>query len=402
MIVPYKEEHTSLMEPMLIPVQSVHYSQLADLAFELTRLATGFQESLPESARLSLVEAVRGMNCYYSNLIEGHDTHPISIENALKKKFSKESKQRNLQLEAKAHIAVQQWLDEGCLSPVETTVAAITEIHRRFCELLPADLLKVEDRDTKQSFEVVPGKFRDRPVVVGEHLPISPAQIPTFLNRFEQVYSSLGAAQGIIATAAAHHRLLWIHPFLDGNGRVARLMSHASLMRHLKSNALWSVARGLARKVDTYKQLLAECDQQRRGDLDGRGNLSEENLVRLTQFFLETCIDQVQFMQDLMRPDSLRNRILVWTNEEIQAGRLSDKAARLFEAMLYRGKLSRSEAVEVLNVSERHARRIMGEIEDTGAIRSSGPREPFTLCFPYKLAIRWLPGLYPEMKKPVE
>ena len=62
------------------------------------------------------------------------------------------------------------------------------------------------------------------------------------------------------AAAAAHHRLLWIHPFLDGNGRVARLMSHAMLLDTLESGGVWSIARGLARNVAAYKGHLAACD----------------------------------------------------------------------------------------------------------------------------------------------
>jgi Fic family protein len=50
------------------------------------------------------------MNCYYSNLIEGHDTHPVDIERALKNDYSQDRRKRDLQLEAKAHIAVQRWI----------------------------------------------------------------------------------------------------------------------------------------------------------------------------------------------------------------------------------------------------------------------------------------------------
>ena len=77
-----------------------------------------------------------------------------------------------------------------------------------------------------------------------------------------------------MAAAAAHHRLLWIHPFLDGNGRVARLMSYAMLLETLDTNGIWSIARGLARNVADYKAYLADCEMRRRNDLDGRENLS--------------------------------------------------------------------------------------------------------------------------------
>src|SRR5687768_2493678 len=130
--------------------------------------------------------------------------------------------------------------------------------------------------------------------------------VPRFLHRFEEVYSKLGKTETILALSAAHHRLTWIHPFLHGNGRVARLISHAILLEALDSGAVWSVARGLARNVDIYRRHLAACDLTRRNDLDGRGNLSEENLAAFTRFILVTCLDQVTFMERLVQPDQLR------------------------------------------------------------------------------------------------
>jgi Fic family protein len=53
------------------------------------------------------------MNCYYSSLIENHNTTLIDIERALKDDFAKEPEKRNLQLEAKAHIEVQAMIDRG-------------------------------------------------------------------------------------------------------------------------------------------------------------------------------------------------------------------------------------------------------------------------------------------------
>ena len=201
---------------------------------------------------------------------------------------------RDLQLEAKAHITVQKWIDAGGLKGRAVTSDGIREIHRRFCELLPEDLLWVEDPETKERVRVVPGELRKRDVKVGTHIAISPGAVPRFLKRFEEVYGRLSKTDSILGAAAAHHRLVWIHPFVDGNGRVARLMSHAMLLETLDTGAVWSVARGLARNVDAYKGHLAACDITRRNDLDGRGNLSEEALAGFTEFFLRICIDQVE------------------------------------------------------------------------------------------------------------
>jgi Fic family protein len=390
-------ESPSLMEPLLIGDGSRHRGALTDLAFDLARKSAGFRRSLPPSLLASLSDLVRAMNCYYSNLIEGHDTHPVDIERALKNDYSLDARKRDLQLEAKAHIAVQKWIDSGSLKGgLAIKADGICEIHRRFCELLPEDLLWVEDPATKDRLCVVPGELRRRGVRVGTHVAISPGALPRFLERFEQVYGSVGKTESIVSTAAVHHRLLWIHPFLDGNGRVARLMSHATMLDMLDTGAVWSVARGFARRVSDYKALLANCDRTRRNDLDGRGTLSEEALAEFTQFFLKVCIDQVDFMERLVQPDRLRARILVWAEEEIRLGELPPKSGNILEAVLYRGELPRGEAGAVAGTGERQARRIVSALLDKEVLTSDGPRAPLRLAFPAMLASRWMPGLFPE------
>jgi Fic family protein len=390
-------EIVSLMEPVLIGDGSRHRGELTDLALDLTQKSAGFRRSLPPSLLTSLAELVRAMNCYYSNLIEGHDTHPVDIERALKNDYSQDARKRDLQIEARAHITVQHWIDRGGLmGGLAIRAEGICEIHRRFCELLPEDLLWVEDPATKQKVRLVPGELRTRDVKVGSHVAISPGALPRFLERFAQVYGNVGKTESIIATAAAHHRLLWIHPFTDGNGRVARLMSHAMMLDVLDTGAVWSVARGLARNVREYKALLANCDLPRRNDLDGRGTLSEEALAEFTRFFLGICIDQVDFMESLVQPDRLRARILLWAEEEIRLGLLPPKSGSILETVLYRGELPRGEADTILGTGERQARRVVSALIAKEVLVSESSRAPLRLAFPATLASRWMPGLFPE------
>lgn len=388
-------ERITLMEPLVLSEGSRHRQELTDLALELAQRSAGFRRSLPESLLSSLATLVRAMNCYYSNLIEGHDTHPIDIERALRGDYSRDTKKRDLQIEAKAHITVQQWIDEGGIRGRTVTAESIREIHRRFCELLPDDLLCAED-PARYEWKVIPGALRERDVAVGNHIAISAPAVPRFLQRFEEVYSRLGKTETILASAAAHHRLAWIHPFVDGNGRVARLMSHATLLDVLDTGAVWSVARGLARNVASYKGHLAACDQTRRNDLDGRGNLSEEALAEFTQFFLRTCLDQVTFMEGLMQPDSLRTRILLWAEEEMRLGRLPPKSSAILEALLYRGELPRGDAAGIVGTGDRQARRVVSALVGYGVLLSDSTRAPLRLAFPATLASRWMPGLFPD------
>ncbi len=391
-------ETIALMEPLVLAADSRHRPVLNDLVMALTAASAGLRRSLPDGVVAALSDLVRAMNCYYSNLIEGHDTHPVDIERALKKDYSTDPEMRNLQLEAAAHVSVQKWIDAGGLEGPATTQHAIREIHQRFCKLLPEELLLIEHPTTKEQIPVVPGGLREYEVEVGRHRPVSPGAVPRFLARFEEVYSKLGTAETLLAAAAAHHRLAWIHPFLDGNGRVIRLMSCATLRDTLDTGGIWSIARGLARNVDAYKKHLANCDQTRRNDLDGRGHLSEEALAEFTRFFLETCLDQVKFMEDLMQPEKLHTRIKLWVREEIELGTLHEKAGTLLEAILYRGALPRGEVAERLGTSERTANRVVAGLTRHGVVTSKTPKAPLHITFPAKLASRWMPGLFPEQR----
>ena len=393
-----RAEDCGLMEPLVLSAGARQRPELNDLAVELAAASAGFRRSLPEGVVKALADLVRSMNCYYSNLIEGHDTHPIDIERALKEDYSTDAGQRNLQLEARAHIAVQEWIDQGGLTDRTATKDAICEIHKRFGELLPAELLTVVDPDTGEDLEVVPGEFRQRDVKVGRHIPVSPGAVPRFLDRFETGYGGLGRSEVILASAASHHRLLWIHPFLDGNGRVARLMSHAILLEALNTGGIWSIARGLARNETSYKDKLTQCDLRRRNDSDGRGNLSEEMLADFSQFFLEICLDQVQFMEALVQPDRLRDRILLWAEEEARADQLPARAGQVLEAVLFRGELPRRDVPELLGTSERSARRVVSALLEKGVLLSDSTRAPLFLAFPAALASRWMPGLFPDKR----
>ena len=71
---PDRGEAPAEMEPLLIGETSRFRGPLTDLAIDLVQKSARFRGSLPSSLLNSLADLVRSMNCYYSNLIEGHNT----------------------------------------------------------------------------------------------------------------------------------------------------------------------------------------------------------------------------------------------------------------------------------------------------------------------------------------
>ena len=372
---------------------------LENLAFDLAREAGELSAQLHPVVRLGVAELVRSMNCYYSNLIEGHHTHPRDIDRALAADYSSDAHRRDLQLEARAHVEVQRIID-GRLDelPRPSAASAFTEwTHREFCRRLPESLLVVENPDTGERISVVPGQLRSRTVAVGRHVAPVPEHLEPLMLRFEQAYASsrLTKARQVIAVAAAHHRFLWIHPFLDGNGRVARLMSHAMLLEIGIGSALWSVSRGLARHSVDYKRLLMAADEPRRNALDGRGALSESALTEFCRFFLETCLDQVRFMRELLDPTELQRRMELYVRDEESAGRLPARSFVILREALLVGEVERGRVPTLIDASERTARRVVAELVDKRLLVSRSHKAPLRLGFPIDVVERWFPRLYP-------
>ncbi len=371
---------------------------LDDLAFDLVARANHLAGQIQPGVRESIGDLVRSMNCYYSNLIEGHDTHPRDIDAALEERYSDDAGKRSLQREARAHIEVQRLIDCG-YDPDEapTSIKYIQWLHREFCNRLPDEMLWVENPETGERIQIVPGEFRHGEVKVGRHVPPPANALPRFLGRFEEAYDfdRLPKSKAIIAIAASHHRFLWIHPFFDGNGRVARLMAHAMMLRSEVGCSIWSVSRGLARSSVEYKSRLMEADSVREGDLDGREALSAGALERFCEFFLSTAIDQVEFMKGLLQPGELLRRMKLYVDDEVSANRLPPRSMSLLREAFIAGELERGRAPEITGYQERRGREILSKLLSKGLLVSQGPRAPVRLGFPLDVVERWFPQLYP-------
>jgi Fic family protein len=379
------------MDPMMPPEGQ---REMEDLAFELVSRASSLAGRMSPIVTSAVGELVRSMNCYYSNLIEGHSTRLRDINRALRRDYAKEPERRKLQVEAVAHIEVQQAIDEGRDEPAEPTSRAYTMwLHSEFCKRLPEDTLWLEDKATNRIIRITPGEFRDGEVAVGRHLPPPFETLPDFFAKFENAYRSdgLSRVRQVIAIAAAHHRFVWIHPFYDVNGRVARLMSHAILKRLGIGSALWSVSRGLARNVDRYKSLLMGADQPEKRAT----TLSTEGLVNFCQFFLDVCLDQIEFMGSVLAPSELARRMEIYTEDEIRANRLPKGSFTLLREALLAGEFERGAAPSITGYKERMARSVLSKLLELGLLTSVGPKSPVRLGFPVTVIERWFPSLFP-------
>lgn len=376
---------------------------IADLVASLSAAGAVLGSALHPTTAAHLAALVRIMNTYYSNLIEGHDTRPRDIERALAGNLDQDEGRRNLQLEAAAHVRVQAEIDRMAADdalPEPASPEFIRWLHREFYRDAPEEMLQI--RGTNTEFIMAPGEWRNRPehdVAVGRHIPPSSDRIDDFMRYFERRYrfADLGKAAQIMAIASAHHRLNYIHPFPDGNGRVSRLMSHVmALKAGIGAHGLWSVSRGLARGLESrteYKRMMDYADTPRQGDLDGRGNLSQQALIEFTLWFLKVCLDQVTFMSGLFDLDNLARRLRTYVE---RSDGLKPEASKLLEEAMIRGQFERGDAPRITGLPERSARRVLNDVTAEGLLASATPKGPVSLRFPSSALEGLFPRLYPE------
>jgi Fic family protein len=375
---------------------------MLDMLAEIPAAASTLASKLHPKTAANLADLVRVMNCYYSNLIEGHNTRPRDIERALVNDLDIDEPRRNLQLEARQHIRLQQELDRQFAAgelPDPASVEFICYLHREFYRDAPEAMLQITSAD--RNFLMVPGELRSRPEqdnVVGRHQPPSSYAVARFMQYFADKYSldKLSSAQRVLAIAAAHHRLNYIHPFSDGNGRVSRLMSHAmALNAGIGAHGLWSISRGLARGLESrseYKSMMDHADMPRQGDLDGRGNLSLRALEEFSLWFLKVCLDQIKFMSGLFQLDTLSERLKAYA--ALNAWR--SEAATLLVEVLHRGEIARGTVDAITALKERTARDLLASLLADGIIGSDSPKGAISLRFPVKALDVLFPQLFPH------
>jgi Fic family protein len=373
---------------------------LADLIVEIQQAATALGRGLHPDSAAELADLGRVMNSYYSNLIEGHNTRPKDIERALAG-MEVDPKRRHLALEGKAHVIVQRKIDEaqrkGSLG-IPTSIEFLKWLHRSFYERVPAEL-RVLERPDGQKVDVVPGEFRSGPghdVAVGRHVPPSSASVQASMAHFAARFATAdkSATNRIIAIASAHHRLNYIHPFVDGNGRVSRLMSHAMAQRAgIGGHGLWSICRGLARGLkdkSEYMSMMDDADSPRRGDLDGRGNLSFSALKDFCEWFLSVALDQIKFSTVMFDIERLEGRYRRLVGDVMDDKRAPDLVA----GVLKHGEIARGDADMLLRTSERTARNTVAALNKAGFLKSTSPKAPLRIAFPLDYRERLFPNLF--------
>jgi Fic family protein len=372
---------------------------LKDLAQEIMTASARLEGRVAAQTAAALGDKLRLLNSYYSNLIEGHKTTIPDIESALQNRFDPNPEKKYAQELCAAHVQVERHfmrhLDAG---PNICDRQFLCDLHAAFYSHLPEAHLYTHTAKGFTHFPVMPGQLRDVDVSVDGHSLHGPdcRDLPALFASFAQAYAPQRwhGDDRLIAMAASHHRLTWLHPFRDGNGRVARLFSGLYLAASgINISNLWSLSRGLSRNKRQYMFELWTTDTP---DETGGHYFNEDLLTDFCAYFLTVCLDQIGFMEKLLRLDQIEARIdwFVESRQQQNHPSIHPGAAKLLRAVFMRGAVTRGKSPEILNMSERNARRVVSGLLEEGLLQSPSHRAPLTIGLPLEALPYYFPDLY--------
>jgi Fic family protein len=408
-------DSTHQFEPLLPSAAAM--DALSSKAHDIQRAAAALvMHPVPTELR----ELLRGMNSYYTNRIEGQHTRPLEISQALNQDFSSNPEQAAKQRLALTHMAVEREMeariDEAVKLPSEQALKPLYEVN--FLQQLHQKLFSFSVDPIGRSTQTVgveskseqlvspAGLWRTKEVSVGLHIAPSAQSLPQFLQRWSSVYCSTRRGEAaLLAMAASHQRLAWIHPFPDGNGRVIRLHTHLLLYAMGLSRGLWSPLRGFARSTDRYYALLSAADQIRQGDLDGRGNLSEKALVAWMDYVLDICLDQIALMQKMLKLDAMRERLATCLHFEqniVKSGVRIEALSALHYLWLGGHEFERGSFKSMLGLGDRVATGVLAALLNRGLLKSDTPLGKVRFGVPLHSLRFYFPALWPEAEADVE
>lgn len=177
--------------------------------------------SIPAGS-LAMKRAIREayyQHIYHSNAIEGN-TMTLSMTRSI--------------VETRMAISGKSILEHNEVIGLDEALKFINGTLVRKSESISVhDIIEIHSRVLGHAHPLEAGRYRRSQVYVGDHIPPPPSEVEKQMTQFNEWLLSRDPEilHPIEFAAIAHYKLVYIHPFTDGNGRTTRLLMNTILMR---------------------------------------------------------------------------------------------------------------------------------------------------------------------------
>lgn len=156
---------------------------------------------------------------FTSNAIEGNTLNRQETALIVEKGITVEGKTLKEHLEAINHASALEFIKKL--------------VKKKRKDLSQKDILAIHKVILSKIDDTNAGRYRIVPVRIAGSTVImpNPVKVPLLMDKFEKWLSSPHHDHPVKISAEAHYKLVTIHPFIDGNGRTARILSNLLLMQ---------------------------------------------------------------------------------------------------------------------------------------------------------------------------
>lgn len=367
-------------------------SEILSLAERLCINSAKLENLHNQSITNSLKKIFRVVNVYYSNRLDSKEMEFSHVYDAL---F--ENRVDSLSYLSLAQYRLQLFLEEhknNCKNPY--TKEFITDIHKNFFIQKHMDEFLVLKN---QNLSMRAGEFRDKNVMVRKHEAPSFGIIPLLFTQFEASYTpslSHNKISKLIYALCSFHRVLWIHPFLFSNERIARIyLDFLMQFIDIEGYGLWSFSRGIRKNESEYKERLKQADQKANTINDGQGPLTNEGLREYLLFMLKIANEEIEYSLKNMQilPKRVQNYVKLSREGFFDAEELPKNTDALFEKIFLYGDVKRGDIKNIIQKQDRSATYFTQSLTKQNIIYSDTPRGDIKINF----NAHFVQKLFPEL-----
>ena len=234
-------------------------SALASTVVELERLRVKrLGGPVPPYIFFQLKELFHWLESLGSTRIEGNRTTLAEFVEKVIEKIPKDTKEEQLREIFNVDRAID-FIEKNIQEGTEITRAHISEIHKTIVDGLTPPSKKGEGSD-------YPGQLRPINATIQKSDLVLPdtVKVPEYFDELlDFVNTKRDQKDDLLVTALAHHRMTWIHPFDNGNGRMVRMFTYALLIKQgfqVQTGRILNPTAIFCMNRDKYNEMLSEAD----------------------------------------------------------------------------------------------------------------------------------------------
>lgn len=270
-------------------------SSLTDLIIELDYLRKKrlFGSTIPRIF-FQLKQIFHTLESIGSARIEGNNT---TILEYIESKLTETPPQNQGIREIMNMEKAMSFIDEN-VEDVMFNRAFVSELHKKVVEGLHPP--------PKGEGDHTPGLYRTQSVSINRsaHKPPEPVQVESYMDElFAFINHEDEPKYDLLKVAIAHHRLLWIHPFTNGNGRTVRLFTYAMLVKEgfkVDAGRILNPTAVFCSNRRKYYRYLSLADTG-----------TDKGILKWCQYVLKGLKDEIEKIDHLLDYNYLKNEILL-------------------------------------------------------------------------------------------